>query len=219
MYKGITGFVQTFATRSRAQAIRGGYLALLRLFSGTSAGMMTRTMVRLNEAVQNLVEPNIRLQVLKGRQNETIVLWKLYATFHRHNTLLSLVAVVEDLDFMEKNSHLSYNDKVLYYLQLPHHTKVHVSAGELGFRKAQRAEYEAGYQVSTRMFKLIEERNLFRPNDKVELILRDFGKGRDAFLAALQGKEGSKVKPHIVRISDDTNLRFGGCRPKKLRRL
>lgn len=169
--------------------------------------------------ITNIIDPNMKQQLFKGRKNEKIVLWKLYGSFHRHNTLLSLVAVVEDQDFMEKNDHLTYNDKVLYYLQLPHHTKVHVSAGQLGFRKAQRSEYEAGYQVSSRMFKLIEERNLLGPNDKIELILKDFGKGREAFLAALQGKEGSKVKPNIIRISDNTKLQFGGSRPKKLRRL
>lgn len=169
--------------------------------------------------ITNIIDPNMKQQLFKGRTNEKTVLWKLYGSFHRHNTLLSLVAVVEDQDFMEKNAHLTYNEKVLYYLQLPHRTKIHVSAGQLGFRKAQRAEYEAGYQVSARMFKLIEERNLLGPNDKIELVLKDFGKGREAFLAALQGKEGSKVKPNIVRISDNTKLRFGGSRPKKLRRL
>lgn len=154
-----------------------------------------------------------------NQSTNQIVLWKIYGSFHRHNTLLSLVAVVEDTKFMEKNEDLSYNEKVIYYLQLPHHPKLHVSAGQLGFRKGQRAEYEAAYQVTTRFFKLIEERNLISPNDKVELILKDYGRGREAFLTALQGKEGSNVKPNIVRISDSTKLKFGGDRPKKLRRL
>lgn len=172
-----------------------------------------------DNTITNMIDPKLKAQALKGRKNEQVVLWKLYGSFHRHNTLLSMVAVVEDLDFMEKNDHLSYNEKVLYYMQLPHHVKLHVSAGQLGFRKAQRAEYEAAYQVSSRMFKQIEEKGLLGPNDKVELILKDFGKGREAFLAALQGKEGSRIRPNIVRISDSSKLRFGGSRPKKLRRL
>ncbi|KAK6460804.1 mitochondrial 37S ribosomal protein YmS18 [Scheffersomyces coipomensis] len=143
----------------------------------------------------------------------------MYGMFHSHNTLASLVAVVEDLDFVEKNQHLTYNDKVLYYLHLPHHTKLHISAGQLGFRKSQRSEYEAGFQVATKLFKTIEEQNLIGPNDKIELILKDFGKGRDAFQAALLGKEGQNIRPNIVRISDNTKLQFGGSRPKKLRRL
>ena len=165
---------------------------------------------------------NIELQPTKvrdGKRNEKVVMWKMYGTFHKHNTLASLVAVVEDLDFLEKNQHLSYNEKVLYYLQLPHHTKLHITAGQLGFRKSQRSEYEAAFQVATKMFKTIEEKNLLGPNDKIELIMTDYGKGRDAFQAALMGKEGQHIKPHIVRVSDATKLRFGGPRPKKLRRL
>lgn len=165
------------------------------------------------------VDASLKTKASSGAKNEKIVMWKIYATFHRHNTLCSLVAVVEDLDFMKKNEHLTYNEKVLYYMQLPHQVKLHVSAGMLGFRKAHRAEYEAGYQVSSRLFKMIEEKKLFGPNDKVELILRDFGKGREAFTSALQGKEGANVRPHIVRVTDNTKLKFGGSRSKKLRRL
>lgn len=169
------------------------------------------------------VDKAMKSQVLSAKKtvkkNERVVMWKLYATFHRHNTMCSLVAVVEDLDFLLKNQHLTYNEKVLYYLQLPHHVKAHVSAGMLGFRKGQRAEYEAAYQVTTGLFKMIEERKLLGPNDKVELLLRDFGKGRDAFTAALQGKEGQNIRPNIVRLTETTKLKFGGTRSKKLRRL
>lgn len=172
-----------------------------------------------DNSISNIIAPKLDKERVVGRKNEQVVLWKLYALFNRHNTHLSLVAVVEDLDFMEKNEHLSYNEKVMYYMQLPHYPKLHISAGQLGFRKAQRAEYEAAYQVSSRMFKQMEEKAFLGPNDKLELILRDFGKGREAFLAALQGKEGSRVRPNIVRISDDTKLKFGGSRSKKLRRL
>ncbi|QBM90657.1 small subunit ribosomal protein S11 [Metschnikowia aff. pulcherrima] len=153
------------------------------------------------------------------KKNERVVMWKLYASFHRHNTHCSFVAVVEDLDFLKKNEDLSYNEKVLYYMQLPHHIKLHYSAGMLGFRKSNRAEYEAAYQVSTRLFKDIEEKNLLAPNDKVEVVLKDFGKGREAFSSALQGKEGAFIRPHIVRVTDNTKLKFGGARSKKLRRL
>lgn len=155
----------------------------------------------------------------KNQANEKIVYWKLYATFNRHNTRCTLVAVVEDLDFLEKNKDMPYNDQVLYYLQLPHKVKYSITAGNLGFRKSQRQEYEAAFQVSSKMFKTIEERNLIGPHDKIELVLKNFGKGREAFQAALLGKEGSKIKNNIVRISDATVLRFGGNRPKKLRRL
>lgn len=175
--------------------------------------LLSRQPAALNNFLDVKSKPTIQ------RSTENVVYWKIYGNFHRHNTLLTLVAVVEDPNFIEKNPHLSYNEQVLYYLQLPHHAKLHVTAGQLGFRKAQRAEYEAGYQVSAKFFKSIEERNLISPNQKIELILKDFGKGREAFLSALQGKEGSNIKSQIVRVSDSTKLRFGGARPKKLRRL
>lgn len=177
------------------------------------------TSSQASAVARNSVDSALKSKSVSSRVNEKIVMWKIYATFHRHNTLCSLVAVVEDLDFMKKNEHLTYNEKVLYYMQLPHQVKLHVSAGMLGFRKAHRAEYEAGYQVSSRLFKMIEEKKLFGPNDKVELVLRDFGKGREAFTSALQGKEGAHVRPHIVRVTDNTRLKFGGSRSKKLRRL
>lgn len=179
----------------------------------------------LHTTNQTLINPTKLVNAFKNQSNlkfkdsNKIVLWKLYGTFNRHNTLLTMVAVEEDTNYLQKNPDLSYSEQVLYYLQLPHHPKLHVSAGQLGFRKAQRAEYEAGYQVSSKMFKLIEDQKLLNPSDKVELILKNFGKGREAFLNALQGKEGSLVKDHIVRISDATKLKFGGTRAKKLRRL
>lgn len=151
--------------------------------------------------------------------NLKVVLWKMYAQFHPHNTICSFVAVVEDPDFIKNNSHLSYNQQVLYYMRLPHYPKIHLSAGMLGFRKSNRAEYEAGYQVSTNFFKMIEEKKLLAPNDKIEVIMSDFGKGRDAFISALNGKEGSFVRPHVSRVTDATKLKFGGVRSKKLRRL
>ncbi|CAK9440152.1 uncharacterized protein LODBEIA_P42520 [Lodderomyces beijingensis] len=155
----------------------------------------------------------------KAQANEKVVLWKLYARFNRHNTRCTLVAVVEDLNFMQNNQHLSYNDQVLYYLQLPHKVKYNVSAGMLGFKKSQRQEYEAAFQVSAKMFRTIEERGYIGPNDKIELVLTNFGKGREAFQAALLGKEGSRIKKNIVRVVEGTKLKFGGDRAKKLRRL
>lgn len=89
----------------------------------------------------------------------------------------------------------------------------------LGFRKSHRGDNEAGYQVCSNMFKKIEEKRLLAPNDKIEVIVSEFGKGRDAFMSALNGKEGSYIRPHIVRLTDATPLKFGGNRSKKLRRI
>ena len=196
---------------------------LFQVAQNSSAPVQAQTILPTDEN-QNDIEFDVTdspssKQKSKKVKNEKVVLWKMYGTFNRHNTHISLVAVVEDLNFLQNNPDLSYNEQVLYYLRLPHQQKVHVSAGQLGFRKAQRQEYEAGYQVTTRAFKLIQDKKLLSPTDKIELVLKNFGKGREAFLAALLGKEGNDIRPHIVRVSDNTILKFGGTRSKKLRRL
>lgn len=178
---------------------------------------------RLWSAAETAAKPAAKVDQTLGpiikTENEKVVLWKIYAKCNKHNTLCSLVAVTEDLDFMKNNEHLSYNEKVLYYMQLPHRSKVFVTAGMLGYRHSQKAEYEAAYQVSSRLFKLIEEKKFIGPNDKVEVILTNFGKGRDAFTACLVGKEGAFLRPNIVRVSDKTPLQYGGNRQRAQRRL
>ncbi|QWU87507.1 hypothetical protein CA3LBN_001772 [Candidozyma haemuli] len=169
---------------------------------------------RMRAAVEQVKSDTSQLGPIIKTDNERTVMWKIYAKFNKHNTICSLFAVTEDLDFMKNNEHLSYNEKVLYYMQLPHKAKVTVSAGMLGFRKSQRQEYEAGYQVSSRLFKLIEEKKLIGPNDKIEVVLSNFGKGRSAFEACLMGKESAFLRSNIVRISDNTKIKFGGNRAK-----
>lgn len=210
--------LKTSSLNNKHNVINGSIPSLLKA-SGSSISSFQQNNNSIISTKRSLatVSRNNNVPVKKSMQNT--VLWKLYGTFNRHNTLLTFVAVVDDPNFLNKNPNLPYTEQVLHYLQLPHHPQIHVSAGQLGFKKSQRSEYEAGYQVSSRMFKLIEEQNLLNNNLKVELVLKNYGKGREAFLNALQGKEGSYLKNHIIRISDATKLKFGGTRSKKLRRL
>ncbi|RLV96505.1 37S ribosomal protein S18 mitochondrial [Spathaspora sp. JA1] len=153
------------------------------------------------------------------KNDEKVVGWKIYAQFSSNNTKANVVAVVEDTRFLEKNPNLSHNEQVIYYLQLPHRVVYSLTTGHLGFRGVQRSEYEAGFQVGSKLFKTIQDRNLFGPTDKVELVLKGMGKGREAFTAALLGKEGQALQKNIVRVSDATVLKFGGSRSKKPRRV
>lgn len=54
---------------------------------------------------------------------------------------------------------------------------------------------------------------------QLEVVLRDFGPGREAVSKILLGSEGRALRSRIVRVMDGTRLKFGGTRSKKPRRL
>lgn len=156
-------------------------------------------------------------RALSTTTNNTVVKNILYCNFGKNNTHLALVSVMEDPEFLQKNSHLSYNEKMLYYLFLPQQLRIHLTCGNLGFRKAQRGEYEAAFQTTVKMFQLMEERNFLEHN--LEINMRNFGKGRQAFEAALLGKEGVNVRAKVKKFVESTKLKFGGVRAPRERRL
>ncbi|KAF8422030.1 mitochondrial ribosomal protein subunit S18 [Tirmania nivea] len=94
---------------------------------------------------------------------------------------------------------------------------ISVSAGNLGFKKAQRGTYDAAYQLASHVFAKLEEKPI-RPK-ALEVVLRDFGEGREAAVKALLGTEGRNLKGAITRVTDATRLKFGGTRSKAPRRL
>ena len=57
------------------------------------------------------------------------------------------------------------------------------------------------------------------PIKGVEVVLRDFGPGREAVTKILLGSEGKLLRGRILRVMDGTRLKFGGTRSKKPRRL
>lgn len=145
------------------------------------------------------------------------VKYVLNCLFAKNNTHFTYSAVVEDVNYMKNNSDVSYNEAFLYYLKLPQKVKFAVSTGCLGFRKAARGEYEAAFQTSAKVFQMIQDKKLL--DKDIEIVLKDFGKGRAAFIAALNGKEGTAIRKNVTRISDRTPLKFGGVRAPRVRRL
>jgi small subunit ribosomal protein S11 len=115
------------------------------------------------------------------------------------------------------------------------------SAGNIGFRKAQRGSFDAAFQLAAYVMRTITDKGLLRraqmqwsegdgaglgkrrrieaPIQHLELVLRGFGKGRDAVVKALLGTEGRALRDTITVVSDDTKLKFGGTRSPKPRRL
>ena len=53
----------------------------------------------------------------------------------------------------------------------------------------------------------------------LEVVLRDFGPGREAASKILLGNEGRRVREKVVAVMDSTRLKHGGTRSPKPRRL
>lgn len=139
----------------------------------------------------------------------------------------------------EKESALSQFKKGLGAEPPPHHLHVYatrhnchmtlsdgkrqplisVSSGNIGFRKAARGSYDAAYQLGAYVMGRIQQQGLLKEIRALEIILRDFGPGREAFTKILMGNEGKLVRGTVVRVMDATRLKFGGTRSKKPRRL
>ncbi|ODV85191.1 hypothetical protein CANARDRAFT_28485 [[Candida] arabinofermentans NRRL YB-2248] len=143
----------------------------------------------------------------------------LHCRFRKNNTYITLNKVEMDLNYEANHPELTYNEKVLYYLTLPQKVLVSQSTGCLGFRKSQRGEYEATFQLASHIFKFIREKELFKDGGNLELVVREYGKGRKAFFDAMKGKEGSGIREYITRMSDYTPVKFGGVKSPKPRRI
>ncbi|CCF56277.1 hypothetical protein KAFR_0A08430 [Kazachstania africana CBS 2517] len=173
------------------------------------------TAVDADEELANVMNPLVRNSKMKP--NVQVKKYIMHCNFKKNNTHITYCAQEEDLNYLKLNPGLSYNDKLLYYFKLPERVRFSISTGCLGFRKATRGEYEAGFQTAVKAFQLVEDKNLV--NKDIEIVMRDFGKGRAAFIAALNGKEGNNIRKYVKKISDATPLKFGGVRSPRIRRL
>ena len=53
----------------------------------------------------------------------------------------------------------------------------------------------------------------------IEVVLRGYGPGREAFQKALLGQEGRDINQLVSKVTDGTRLKFGGTRSPAVRRL
>ncbi|KZM28177.1 structural constituent of ribosome [Ascochyta rabiei] len=131
-------------------------------------------------------------------------------------------SIIQDWDEDERHKLNIYATKHNTHITLAKPNRdslISVSCGNIGFRKAGRGTYDAGYQLAAFVMSRIKDKGLLPQIQKLELIYRGFGPGREAVTKAILGAEGKQIRPLIVKLSDSTRLKFGGVRSKKPRRL
>lgn len=139
----------------------------------------------------------------------------LHCQFTRNNTILTLVKRFRRVGKLAEN--LPEEEKILDIVRPQQEVLLCISAGHLGFRGSKKSSYEASFQCTSKLFEEMEQRGLLK--NKVEIIFKDFGEGREAFTNVLNGKEGTKVRPLIYRVTDHTVVKFGGDRAPGKRRV
>jgi small subunit ribosomal protein S11 len=96
---------------------------------------------------------------------------------------------------------------------------ISLSCGNIGFRKSRRKQYDAAYQLTVYVLERLYDAGWDRRIDRMEVVLRGFGQGREAATKVLLGTEGSKLRDKIVRVSDATRIKFGGTKSRNPRRI
>lgn len=94
-----------------------------------------------------------------------------------------------------------------------------LSSGNINFKKAHRGTFDAAYQLVTYSITQMVEKGFMQSIEKLEVIMRGYGPGREAFQKVLLGTEGRLIKPKVYRVTDSTRLKFGGTRSPAVRRL
>lgn len=139
----------------------------------------------------------------------------LHCKFTSNNTIITLTSQYRRVG--KKFENLSETERYLDQVRPREDVMINMTAGLVGFRNTKQGEYEAGFQTAKRMFELMNERKLL--DLPIEVIMSNFGKGREAFINALNGSEGNDIRPRVSRVTDGTKIRIGGVRQPRARRV
>lgn len=143
---------------------------------------------------------------------------KLHVYATKHNTHITFVQPARPAS-QTASSGISGTSASASDLKKQIDVLISLSTGNLGFRKAGRGSYDAGYQLGAFVMKQIQEKGMLRDVHKLEVVLRGFGAGREAVSKILLGSEGAALRRRITSVVDATRLKQGGPRSKKPRRL
>ncbi|KAG5948409.1 hypothetical protein E4U53_006289 [Claviceps sorghi] len=96
---------------------------------------------------------------------------------------------------------------------------ISMSCGNIGFRKSRRGTFDSAYSLTKYALERLIHTGWSQKINRLELVLRGFGQGREAAVKVLMSPEGKVLRDKIVRVADSTRIKFGGTRSEKPRRL
>jgi small subunit ribosomal protein S11 len=143
---------------------------------------------------------------------------RLHVLATKHNTHLTLVQPPKPASQTTSSGISSTNASAADQKKMVD-VLLSLSAGNIGFKKAGRSSYDAAYQLTAFTLKTMQERGMMHDIQKLEIVMRGFGAGREAFTKAILGAEGRNIRDKISAVLDATRLKIGGTRSPKPRRL
>lgn len=185
-----------------------------RMFSASSSNARTtfETMNRLRGGPLKSAFPQEKPPPADGKQTVGYV---LHGQFTRNNIILTLTRRYRRVGKLAEG--LSPQELAIDRVRPRQDVLISLSTGMLGYRNTKQGQYEAAYATTARMFQLIEQRKL--TDKELEIVFRQFSEGREAFVNCLNGKEGTRIRPLVTRVTDATKIKFGGDRPRAKRRV
>ncbi|KAK2609076.1 hypothetical protein QQS21_002446 [Conoideocrella luteorostrata] len=96
---------------------------------------------------------------------------------------------------------------------------ISMSCGNIGYRKSRRGTFDSAYSLTKYVLERLIHTGWPMKIQRLELVLRGFGQGREAAVKVLMSPEGKILRDKIVRVADSTRIKFGGTRSEKPRRL
>jgi small subunit ribosomal protein S11 len=143
---------------------------------------------------------------------------RLHVLATKHNTHLTLVQPPKPASQTTSSGISSTNASAADQKKMVD-VLLSLSAGNIGFKKAGRGSYDAAYQLTAFTLKTMQERGMMHDINKLEIVMRGFGAGREAVTKAILGAEGKNIRDRISAVLDATRLKIGGTRSPKPRRL
>lgn len=96
---------------------------------------------------------------------------------------------------------------------------ISMSCGNIGFKKSRRGTFDAAYSLTKYVLERLIHTGWPPKMGRLEVVLRGFGQGRDAAVKVLMSPEGKILRDKIIRVADNTRIKFAGTRAEKRRRL